>query len=266
MGYAALSNDVKSVLQEVARMAYGTGNGQGRQGGKGRMGLLTSEDGSARVVKFNVRGGERPEGLAVGEQPAMLASSNKLRKLLLDIGVSAGLDETSLAEIRAKLGLSANATRSDEPLNQKDVARVVTLIGGDEVWNDALARHGGIGQKIDAQRFARILDEVRREEIDSIEDEALRQDMRDVVEKAFDGAFVIVLTGGSYLTAVTPSKVKVALKTVFREMRNRVEWGERFLETPQYKKTSYLQNRLLQLLKNDRRRCRSLLKREIRGE
>lgn len=266
MGYAALSNDVKSVLQEVARMAYGTGPFQGRRGGKDRMGLLTAKDGSARVVKFNVRGGERPEGLAVGEQPAMLASSNKLRKLLLDIGVSAGLDETSLAEIRAKLGLSANAARSDEPLNQKDVARVVTLIGGDEVWNDALARHGGIGQKIDAQRFARILEEVRREEIDSIEDEVLGRNVSEVVKKAFDGPFLTFLTGGSFLTAMTPTEVKVALKTVFREMRNRVEWGERFLETPQHKKTSYLQNRLLQLLKNDRRRCRSLLKREIRGE
>ena len=53
MGYETCSVQARGNLQEIARMAYGSGRFEGRSGGAGRMGIWQTADGKCRVVKYN---------------------------------------------------------------------------------------------------------------------------------------------------------------------------------------------------------------------
>ena len=141
MGYESISTGARTFLQEAARLAYGSGNGEGRNGGSGRMGVLVDNDGSLRMIKFNTHWTERLSG---SKTQGMIDSSNVLREKLIEIAKSAGLEGEQLEEIRESLGLPArgNVNTTDELLNRSSVAQVVSLIGGDEVWNDIMPEDG----------------------------------------------------------------------------------------------------------------------------
>lgn len=137
MAYDRLDVAQKTVLQEAARVAYGSGMFEGRAGGKGRMGILRDADGKTRIVKFNTHLSERMSLSPATEQ--MRESSNSLRTALLDIARSAGVEH--LGAIRNRLGLTPDGMddHSSKLLSRSDVAAVVRMIGGEEVWDDALA-------------------------------------------------------------------------------------------------------------------------------
>lgn len=145
MGYENLRVEARSFLQEVARMAYGSGRNEGVQGGAGRMGMLLAPDGTARVIKFNTNWTARWFGTSVKNAPGMLECSNELRRTLVDVALRAGLGEEQMRAIRTRLGLPAQRPElpegrqegSDKLLNRADVAAVLRMIGGDRVWRDA---------------------------------------------------------------------------------------------------------------------------------
>ena len=141
MGYESISTGARTFLQEAARLAYGSGNWEGRNGGWGRMGVLVNNDGALRMIKFNTHLTERLSG---SKTQGMIDSSNVLREKLIEIAKSAGLEGEQLEEIRECLGLPArgNVNTTDELLNRSSVAQVVSLIGGDEVWNDIMPEDG----------------------------------------------------------------------------------------------------------------------------
>lgn len=138
MGYGNLTVDARSTLQEIARMAYGSGFFEGTSGGKGRMGVLCDANGKARIIKFNTHVGERLFGDSLSENSLMLESSNRLRTMIKSIADGAGLDAETLKEIYNKLGIDKEGTVvTTDLLSRKIVAKVVNLIGGDQVWQDA---------------------------------------------------------------------------------------------------------------------------------
>lgn len=138
MGYDNLTVDARSTLQEIARMAYGSGLFEGTSGGKGRMGVLCDANGKARIIKFNTHVGERLFGDSLSENSLMLESSNRLRTMIKSIADGAGLDAAILKEIYNKLGIDKEGTVvTTDLLSRKIVAKVVNLIGGDQVWQDA---------------------------------------------------------------------------------------------------------------------------------
>lgn len=138
MGYESLSLDSKSFLMEAARLSYGANQSDPRKGGAGRMGALLRPDGTARIIKFNTHWTERWFGPSTSEVPGMIESANALRRILVDIAFSAGLSDAEIQTIRTRLGLAGSSTSSDELLDRKAVASVVTMIGGERVWEDAL--------------------------------------------------------------------------------------------------------------------------------
>ena len=86
MGYGNLTVDARSTLQEIARMAYGSGLFEGTSGGKGRMGVLCDANGKARIIKFNTHVGERLFGdsLSVHEVVYRRDGSSEAVKLCLE--------------------------------------------------------------------------------------------------------------------------------------------------------------------------------------
>ena len=137
MAYNTLNATQKTFLQEAARVAYGSGGCfERRAGGKGRMGILTDGSGKTRIVKFNTHSSER--SLHASATREMLESSNRLRAMLLGIAESAR--DVDLGVIRFRLGLSSGGkeTCTGKLLDRSDVAAVVRLIGGDQVWDEAL--------------------------------------------------------------------------------------------------------------------------------
>lgn len=140
MGYSALSVDVKVTLQEIARLAYGTGKKEGVLGGEGRMGLLVDDDGKARVIKFHTHWSERWTGPSASAD--MIASSDRLRQMLVGIAQSAGLNDEQMRRVRDRLGLRGDGNTAGKLLDRKDVASVVGLIGGNEVWRESLKGYG----------------------------------------------------------------------------------------------------------------------------
>ena len=136
MAYDILYAHHDSLLQEAARVAYGSGGRERTAGGKGNMGVLKDADGNLRIVKFSTHWKERTSRSPATAQ--MVESSNRLRTMLLGVAKSAGV--VDLRAIRSQLGLSAAGTEtgSDKLLSRSAVAAVVRLIGGENVWNDAL--------------------------------------------------------------------------------------------------------------------------------
>ena len=98
MGYESLSVDQKSLLQEVARQAYGIAGGEGAEGGEGRIGLMKESDGTLRAVKYNTHLGERLFGSR--KTQAMINGANDLRTALLECARNAELDQNAITEIR----------------------------------------------------------------------------------------------------------------------------------------------------------------------
>lgn len=134
MGYVNLPQSARSVLKDIARLSYGFGLFEGRNGGKGRMGLVTAPGSGPRVIKFNTHYHDRGP-LGARQSPEMLESSNQLRELLGNLARSANLPEETLRDIRHRLELDR-----DKPpkslLDRKVVAKVVQSIGGNEVWEE----------------------------------------------------------------------------------------------------------------------------------
>ena len=160
MGYENCSFQTKGNLQEIARMAYGSGWFEGRSGGAGRMGIWQTDDGKCRVVKFNTKLSERLGGASMADDPRMLESSNRLRQELILIARSAGVDQEVMRQIRAKLGLKTDGeTGAAKLLDRSDVADVVTLIGGDKIWDDALRGRDMKDYKSDAHSSFKSLTE-----------------------------------------------------------------------------------------------------------
>ena len=114
----------QSQLNEIARMAYGSGWFENTSGGKGNIGLITGADGQPRVIKFNTHYKER--GKEMTEE--QLQSSNALRAQLLSIATT--LKPEVVAQLRAKLGLGENEVATDGKtlLTRKIVAAAVKLI------------------------------------------------------------------------------------------------------------------------------------------
>ena len=157
-------------------MAYGSGRSEGRSGGAGRMGIWKTADGQYRVIKFNTKIGDRLGGDSMADDPRMLESCNRLRQELVLIATSAGVDPKVMRQIRAKLGLPAEGgTDAGKLLDRSDVADVVTLIGGDKVWEDALHGRDMKDYKSDAHSSFKSLSE-RDFKVPSNVSEAIRDD------------------------------------------------------------------------------------------
>lgn len=114
----------KNQMNEIARMAYGSGIFEGTSGGKGNIGLITGADGQARAIKFNTHFYERG-GAATEDQ---IKSSNALRAQLLTIAES--LNSGVMADLRAKLGLKdgEDATSCKTLLTRQVVASALKMI------------------------------------------------------------------------------------------------------------------------------------------
>ena len=126
-----IGNNQMAALREIASMAYGSGASEGVQGGAGRIGIMKGADGRDHVVKFNTHLGERLFGQR--KSTDMVESCNALRTRLVELATQAGLGDDDVADIKARLGMD----RGGKPttlLDRKVVAKVVTMIGGDEVW------------------------------------------------------------------------------------------------------------------------------------
>ena len=176
MGYENCSLRTRENLQEISRMAYGSGWFEGRSGGAGRMGIWKTADGQYRVIKFNTKIGDRLCGDSMADDPRMLESCNRLRQELVLIATSAGVDPKVMRQIRAKLGLPAEGgTDAGKLLDRSDVAAVVTLIGGDKVWEDALHGRDMKDYKSDAHSSFKSLSE-RDFKVPSNVSEAIRDD------------------------------------------------------------------------------------------
>ena len=135
----------QDALAQIAKMAYGSGRGEGVSGGKGNIGLVDGQ-----VVKFNTHWTERLRS-TTGE---MRASCDELRRKLGAIAgellaspgeeapeVAAAKRET-LAGIRRQLGLdpAGQAVVSTRLLDRRVVAAVVTRLAeasGRNVWIEA---------------------------------------------------------------------------------------------------------------------------------
>lgn len=114
----------KNQMNEIARMAYGSGIFEGTSGGKGNIGLITGADGQARAIKFNTHSYERG-GVATEDQ---IKSSNALRAQLLTIAES--LNSGVMADLRKKLGLKdgEDATSCKTLLTRQVVASALKMI------------------------------------------------------------------------------------------------------------------------------------------
>lgn len=138
MAYENCLQTTKNNLCEIARMAWGSGRNEQRNGGEGRMGIW-EVNGQTRILKFNTGLGERLFSDSLADDERLLQSSNRLRRELVHIAESAGVDDAVMRSVRERLGLGADGENAPQKLlDRKDVASVVTMIGGDEVWNDAL--------------------------------------------------------------------------------------------------------------------------------
>ena len=131
MGYVNLPRSARSVLNDIARLSYGSGLFEGRNGGRGRMGLVTAGN-VPRVIKFNTHYHDRGP-LGDRQSAEMLESSNQLRELLCNLARRANLPEQTLNDIRHRLELDKNKPPKSL-LERKVVAKVVQRIGGNEVW------------------------------------------------------------------------------------------------------------------------------------
>lgn len=141
MGYENINLETRQQLFEIARMAYGSGSNEGVKGGAGRMGAMTGPDGKPRVFKFNTHLRERLGGPSKSEE--MIRSSNELRSLLFSIAQRAGYEGEALSKIRKELGLKDGTATPKSLLDRTVVAKVVTMIGGEKVWQDAFAPERG---------------------------------------------------------------------------------------------------------------------------
>lgn len=114
----------KNQMNEIARMAYGSGIFEGTSGGKGNIGLITGADGQARAIKFNTHSYERG-GAATEDQ---IKSSNALRAQLLTIAES--LNSGVMADLRTKLGIKdgEDATSCKTLLTRQVVASALKMI------------------------------------------------------------------------------------------------------------------------------------------
>lgn len=135
-----LSIDQKNFVNELAKLAYGTGGSSEKtHGGKGNMGLTYADDGSVHVFKFNTHGSaastaQKQVRSALGNAEVLTASNN-LRAELEKIALSAGLGDEIVKRI-----LGANTTQ-DELLTRKMVAGFVTELAKQcddlkDVWKD----------------------------------------------------------------------------------------------------------------------------------
>ena len=246
MGYASLSAEAKGNLQEIARMAYGSGRSEKKSGGMGHMGLLVDEEGgTTRVVKFNTHRSEYRATHSPQDLQSMVESSNRLRAMLIDISEAACLSPDELARIRARLGLPEGANQAETLLERKAVADVVSLIGGDAVWNDALAVQGGIGtyrsEKVTLftrlsgrniaagnrnvkevttlkQPAADLLKRVGEEWLRAHSDSTWRHKIGDVYGALVSAAFETELLNEGYFKAMSEGTVRQSLLRVFDEV------------------------------------------------
>ena len=134
-------------LDEIARMAYGSGSSEGVKGGRGFMGLVAdSESGATRIVKYDTHALSR--STADKSDPAQLAAANALRRQLLDLADKAELSQAEMENVRLRLGLDpvGEEKAGTTLLTRKDVAKVVGMIDG-TVW-------GHLHDTVDRQAYS----------------------------------------------------------------------------------------------------------------
>lgn len=139
-GYSNCTAETQGNLREIARMAYGSGFFERKSGGAGRIGMWEIE-GKKCVIKFNTHLSERLRSTGNQDKSEMVSGSNCLRQELLHIAKSARVSDDVMAQIRRRLGMNGEELPTTL-LNRTDVAKVVSLIGGDAVWDEALGERG----------------------------------------------------------------------------------------------------------------------------
>ena len=101
MGVAGgLTRDNMLALRDMARMAYGSGLGEGKNGGKGFVGVIIGNDGAPRIVKMLTQSGERkamegtPERMKsfLDENEHLRTFSDNAKDLLMKLAKNAGLE------------------------------------------------------------------------------------------------------------------------------------------------------------------------------
>ena len=133
----AISQNPMEALRDIASVAYGSGMTEGAAGGAGRMGLVKGADGQPRVIKFNTHIGERLFGPKATK--SMFEASKDLRDRLLGLADDLHIDEATKTKIKKLLGYKGDVAPKSL-LNRKIVAKVVTMIGGNDVWEDVRTR------------------------------------------------------------------------------------------------------------------------------
>ena len=126
-------------LNEIARMAWGSGSREGAAGGRGKIGLLVdTTTGKSRIIKYDTH--LFSWSTADRNNQSQLSAADNLRHQLLTIAQNSGIRGEVLEEIRAKLGLERK--RGDwhgtDLLDRTVVAQVVAMIDGD-IWEKAFA-------------------------------------------------------------------------------------------------------------------------------
>ena len=131
-----VQNDNNAFLREAARVAYGSRFFEKQNGGYGSIGVLKDPYGRDRIVKFNTRYWE--EGEVTNK---MLEVSNSLREKLWGIAKEMPqLRGARREEIRNLLNIDRRGkSGTTELLKRTIVARVITKIGGQRLWDEALA-------------------------------------------------------------------------------------------------------------------------------
>ena len=131
-----VQNDNNAFLREAARVAYGSRFFEKQNGGYGSIGVLKDPYGRDRIVKFNTRNWE--EGVVTDK---MLEVSNSLREKLWGIAKEMPqLRGARREEIRKLLNIDRRGkSGTTELLKRTIVARVITKIGGQRLWDEALA-------------------------------------------------------------------------------------------------------------------------------
>ena len=124
-------------LVELARMAWSQGDGV--DGGRGNMGIVTDGTGKTVAVKFDTKWSCRSTTVT----DDVRLSCNRLRQALYDIALNSHISQKKLDEIKTALGISLAEDPSDRQpptcrdlLSRKVVAKVVKMIDGD-IWEKA---------------------------------------------------------------------------------------------------------------------------------
>lgn len=157
---AGLNALTRSTLNEIARMAYGSGVFEKDSGGRGNMGILKDEDtGTYRIIKFNTHLFGNKSDASLEEQKV---ACDTLRDIVIELAKAAKVNAATMEKIREELGYFKSiegsplkggymVMKGKELLKRTAVARAIKLIDANVFKN---AWQSAVGNKIDKRNYS----------------------------------------------------------------------------------------------------------------